>query len=221
MFTKASPTFLRASLLRIAAALAVLFGAAALVPAPATEARAQGRVDSRLLSRAQSVTGDSFRVYAVTPRGARVYAVARPRVETLRAIDSGLSDLFAVARRRGYSNRLNHSDYTIFIGRPDRTHSASGAYSPDIAVGAAQYAGSVYDQGGFVYAAGMVLSMQPGAFVIAEHERDWGRVRDVTRFEGEHIVLYHNDRALYRRTADHSRGGGHPIVQYASRLPAR
>ena len=214
MFTKASQTFLRATLLRIAAALAVTFGSAALIFAPAVEARAQGRgVDHRLLSRAQSVTGDTFRFAGVTPRGARVYSVTRPRAETLRAIDSGLGDLFAVARRRGYANRLSHSDYTIFIGRPDRTRSASGAYSPDIAVGAAQYAGSVYDQGGFVYAAGMVLSMQPGAFVIAEHERDWGRVRDVTRFEGEHIVLYHNDRNLYRRTADHSQGGGHPILR--------
>jgi hypothetical protein len=215
MFTKASQEFLRASLLRTMTAFVVAFGAVALVGASATEARAQQvrGVDYRLLSRAQQVTGDTFRVAGTTPRGVRVYAVARPRPETLRAIDNGLGDLFAVARRRGYANRLNYSDYTVFIGRPDRTQSANGAYSPDIAVGAAQYAGSVYDQGGFVYAAGMVLSMQPGAFVIAEHGRDWQRVRDVTRFEGEHIVLYHNDRALYRRTADHSQGGGHPILQ--------
>jgi hypothetical protein len=215
MFTKASQTFLRAALLRIVTTLAVAFGALAFVASAGVEARAQQArgVDYRLISRAQSVTGDTFRVAGTTPRGVRVYAVARPRPETLRAIDNGLGDLFAAARRRGYGNRLNYSDYTVFIGRPDRTRSESGAYSPDIAVGAAQYAGSVYDQGGYVYAAGMVLSMQPGAFVIAEHGRDWQRVRDVTRFEGEHIVLYHNDRALYRRTADHSQGGGHPVLQ--------
>ncbi|HEX5707104.1 MAG TPA: hypothetical protein VFX96_07400 [Pyrinomonadaceae bacterium] len=212
MFTKASQTCSKLALRRIIPALAVLFGA--LVASTGVEARAQGRgVDYRLVARAQSVTGDTFRVAGTTPRGVRVYAVTRPRAETLRAIDSGLADLFAVARRRGYANRTNYSDYTVFIARPDRTRSAGGAYSPDIAVGAAQYAGSVYDQGGYVYAAGMVLSMQPGAFVVAEHERDWQRVRDVTRFEGEHIVLYHNDRALYRRTADHSRGGSHPVLQ--------
>ncbi len=214
MFTKASRMFSKASLSRIVSALALMFGALAFNVASASEAHAQWRgVDSRLVARAQSVTGDTFRVAGATPRGVRVYAVARPRVETLRAIDNGLADLFAVARRRGYNNRLNYSDYTVFVARADRTRSSGGAYSPDIAVGAAQYAGSVYDQGGYVYAAGMVLAFQPGAFVIAEHERDWQRVRDVTRFEGEHIVLYHNDRVLYRRTADHSQGGSHPILQ--------
>jgi hypothetical protein len=33
------------------------------------------------------------------------------------------------------------------------------------------------------------------------------------RFEGEHLVLYFNDRALFNRTADHSTGGFHPILQ--------
>ena len=69
------------------------------------------------------------------------------------------------------------------------------------------------DQGGFVYAAGMVISFNPGAFIIAEHTRDLNRVSDVVRFEGEHIVLYQNDRRRYQQTADHSRGGGHPILQ--------
>jgi hypothetical protein len=38
------------------------------------------------------------------------------------------------------------------------------------------------------------------------------RITDVVRYEGEHIVLYHNDRRKYRQTADHSKGGGHPIL---------
>jgi len=58
-----------------------------------------------------------------------------------------------------------------------------------------------------------VLSMEPGAFLIAEHERDFGRIANVARYEGEHIVLFHNDRRLYQQSYDHSRGGGHPIVQ--------
>ncbi|MCV6037491.1 hypothetical protein OFP00_30895, partial [Escherichia coli] len=92
------------------------------------------------------------------------------------------------------------------------TKDREGRYSPDIAIPAAQYAGSIYDQGGFVYAAGMVLSFDPCAFIIAEHERDWERIADVVRYEGEHLVLFHNDPPLFRRTADHSRGGGHPIL---------
>jgi hypothetical protein len=185
------------------------------------DADAQGRraglqlrgTDARLIAQAEHYSGDQFRFETTTPNGVRVYAVNRPQTAVLRAIDSGLTELFSVARRHGYRQRLNFADYTVFIARADRTRDSAGAYSPDIALGAAQYAGSVYDKGGYVYAAGMVLSMEPSAFLIAEHERDFGRISNVARYEGEHIILYHNDRALYERTADHSRGGSHPILQ--------
>ncbi len=170
-------------------------------------------VDPRLLAVAQRYSGDSFTIETNTPRGVRVYAVNRPNAETLRAIDAGLAELFTVARRHGYNARTSFADYTVFIGRADRTRNSEGVYSPDVAIGAAQYAGSVYDKGGYVFAAGMVLSMEPGAFLIAEHKRDFGRVSNVARYEGEHIILYHNDRRLYSQTADHSRGGSHPIIQ--------
>ena len=169
--------------------------------------------DSRLMAQAERYSGDQFNVETRTPRGVRVYAVRQPNAATLRALDSGFAELFAVARRHGYGARTSFSDYTVFIGRADRTRDSAGAYSPDVALGAAQYAGSVYDQGGYVYAAGMVLSTEPAAFLIAEHDRDFGRVLNVARYEGEHIVLYHNDRRLYAQTADHSRGGAHPILR--------
>lgn len=180
---------------------------------PAPQPAQQRGADPRLVAMAQQYSGDRFEFESQTPRGVRVYSVSRPRVEALRAIDSGLSELFAVAARRGYRQGLNYSDYTVFIGRADRNRDSAGAYSPDIAVGAAQYRGSGYDQGGYVYAAGMVLSMAPGAFLIAEHERDFQRIANVARYEGEHIILYHNDRRLYQQTYDHSRGGSHPIIQ--------
>jgi hypothetical protein len=167
----------------------------------------------QLVAQAERISGDRFTYTGTTPRGAIVYGVNRPPAAMLAAIDKGLTDLFAVARKNGYSRRLNYSDYTVFIARPDRTKDSAGAYSPDIAVGAAQYAGSEYDQGGYIYAAGMVVSFNPGAFVIAENSRDLNRVSDVVRYEGEHIVLYHNDRRRFQQTADHSRGGGHPVLQ--------
>jgi hypothetical protein len=177
-------------------------------------ARASSRgVDTRLLAAAERYSGDRFQFEAQTPRGVRVYSVNRPRTEALNAIDAGLAELFAVSRRRGYNRMLDYSNYTVFIGRADRDRDSAGSYSPDIAVGAAQYAGSVYDKGGYVFAAGMVLANEPGAFLIAEHERDFGRISNIARYEGEHIVLYHNDRSLYARTADHSRGGSHPILK--------
>jgi hypothetical protein len=195
---------------------ALVLGTALTAPASTINpaASAQGRrVSGALAARAEQVTGDRFHFETQTPMGARVVSVSRQSQAMLRAVDQGLSELFAVARRRGYRQGLAHSDYTIFVGRADRVRDSAGAYSPDIAVGAAQYRGSVYDKGGYVYAAGMVLSMSPPAFVIAEHERDFGRVANVARYEGEHIVLYHNDRRLYSQTMDHSRGGGHPIIQ--------
>jgi hypothetical protein len=170
-------------------------------------------VHPQLVARAEQVTGDRFRVATVSPAGVTVVAVNEPRPEVLAAIDRGFSELFAVARRHGYRNHLNFSDYTVFVARADRTRDSSGQYSPDIAVPAGQYAGGYYDQGGFIYAAGMVLAFGPSAFVIAEHERDSSRISNIVRYEGEHIILYYNDRGLYQRTADHSRGGGHPILQ--------
>ena len=164
-------------------------------------------------AKAQQITGDRFNYSARTPRGAAVFSVSRPSAAVLNAIDSGLADLFAAARRNGYSRHLNYSDYTVYIGRADRTRDSTGQYSPDIAVGAAQYAGSKYDQGGYIYAAGMVVSFAPSAFVIAEHTSNFARISNVVRYEGEHIVLYYNDRQRYAQTADHSRGGGHPIFQ--------
>jgi hypothetical protein len=166
-----------------------------------------------LVSRAEQLTGDRFSVVTTTPLGVTVFARTTLRSDLLNAIDRGFAELFAVAQRHGYSTRLRFDDYTVFIGRADRTQDSRGQYSPDIAVPAQQYAGSDYDQGGFIYAAGMVLAFNPCAFVIAEHDRDLGRVSNVVRYEGEHVILYYNDRALYERTADHSRGGGHPILQ--------
>jgi hypothetical protein len=166
-----------------------------------------------VISEAQRITGDRFSFVARTRMGANVYAVNRPSAAMLSAIDQGLTDLFAVARRNRYSRRLNYQDYTIYIGRADRTRDSQGQYSPDIAVGAAQYAGSVYDQGGYIYAAGMVVATNPASFVIAEHTRNFDRVANVVRYEGEHLVLFHNDRQRYAATLDHSRGGGHPILQ--------
>ncbi len=176
-------------------------------------ARQAQNVDPQLVARAEQVTGDRFGVITRTPRGVTVIAVTAPRADVMSAIDRGFAELFMVAGRHGYRNHLNFSDYVVFIARADRTRDSSGQYSPDIAVPAGQYAGGYYDQGGFIYAAGMVLAFNPSAFVFAEHERDLSRISNVVRYEGEHIVLYYNDRALYQRTADHSRGGGHPILQ--------
>lgn len=178
-----------------------------------SDANAQSRTDRILINEAERISRDNFSFSTITSNGTKVFAVNKPSSRMLNAIDKGLEDLFAIARKNNYRNRLNFSDYTIFIANSDRTKNSAGQYSPDIAVPLNQYAGSIYDQGGFVYAAGIVVAHNPSAFMIAEHGRDFQRVSDVVRYEGEHLVLYHNDRRLYQQTADHSRGGGHPILK--------
>ncbi|QYO65236.1 hypothetical protein [Leptolyngbya sp. 7M] len=186
-----------------------LFILATVVMFSVVEVRSQNRL---VLAEAERVTGDRFSYATKSPRGANIYALNRPSAAMLNAIDKGLTDLFSVARKNGYTRRLRYSDYSIFIAKADRTKDSEGNYSPDIAVGAAQYAGTDYDQGGFIYAAGMVIAFDPMAFVIADHNTNTSRVADLVRYEGEHLVLYHNDRRRYAETADHSKGGGHPIL---------
>jgi hypothetical protein len=166
-----------------------------------------------VLNEAQRVSGDNFSFSARTPKGVNIYSVSKPSAAMLAAIDQGFTNLFVIARRHGYGKRLNYQDYSVFIAKPDRTKSAAGQYSPDIAIAAAQYAGTEYDKGGYIYAAGIVVALNPCTFLIAEHTKDLNRVSEVVRYEGEHLVLYHNDRRKYLETADHSKGGGHPILQ--------
>ena len=166
-----------------------------------------------VLNEAQRISGDQFTLVTRTPKGAYVYALKQPTAEMLAAIDRGLGSRFEVARNNRYRSRLKYRDYTIYIAKADREKDASGAYSPDIAVGAAQYTGTGYDKGGYIYAAGIVVALNPCAFMIAEHTKNLDRVANAVRYEGEHLVLYHNDRSRYLTTADHSKGGGHPILQ--------
>jgi hypothetical protein len=194
------------TLSRIAFVFAVVFAANLFVSA-------QSRAELGVLAEAERISRDNFEFVVRTPRGATVYGVKNPSSQMINAIDKGLTDLFAVARKNNYRKRLNYSDYVIFIANPDRQKNYEGNYSPDIAVGAAQYAGTIYDKGGYIYAAGMVVGYNPCAFLIGEHTKDFNRVSDVVRYEGEHIVLYHNDRRRYNETADHSKGGSHPILQ--------
>lgn len=194
----------------------LVLGTAAILlaePRPAAARIPYDNGDQQLIAEAEKVTGDQFVVVTSSPRGVRIFAIKLPNAELVRAIDSGLTELFEIARRHGYSLCARHADYTVFIGHADRTRNRDGQYSPDIAVGAEQYAGSIYDQGGYVFAAGMVLSMQPCAFIFAEHDHEWQRVINVARYEGEHLILYHNDRKRFDATMDHSRGGSHPILE--------
>ena len=173
---------------------------------------AQNYSDQNILIQAEQISGDKFIVVTRTIAGSIIYSTKQPSKDFLQAIDKGLTDLFAVARKNGYKTKLNYSDYTIFIAQPDRQTDADGNYSPGFAIPVKQYAGSIYDKGGFMYVAGMVINNNPCAFLITDYTKELNRVSDVVRYEGEHLILFHNDRKRYNETADHSKGGGHPIL---------
>ena len=161
---------------------------------------------------AEDASGDTFPFITRTDAGARVFSYKQPSANMLAAIDDGLTDLFEIARKNGYHKRLHYSDYTIFIARPDKTSDFSGNYIPAIMVGAAQYAGTEYDKGGYIYAAGMVLAFNPMAFIIADYTQKFEQAADVVRYEGEHLILYHNDRRRFSQTRDHNANNAHPIL---------
>src|SRR5215210_3486690 len=93
----------------------------------------QGNLDRKLIAYAEQISGDTFPVETRTARGVRVFARTQPRAEVLRAIDSGFTELFQIARRHGYTRRLSYTDYTVFIGKADRVKDSQGSYSPDVA----------------------------------------------------------------------------------------
>lgn len=167
----------------------------------------------RLVAVAEETTGDKFTVITKSKKGVVIYAVTKPTKQMLAAIDKGLKDLFAISKKYKFRNRTKHKDYVVFIAKPDRLTDSDGNYIPNFSIPVRQYAGTDYDKGGFMYAAGIVLGYDPCAFIIAENEKKLEQVSEVVRFEGEHLVLFHNDRKRYDETADHSRGGGHPILK--------
>ena len=167
----------------------------------------------KLIQVAEATSNDKFNFGTKSRKGAIIYGVSKPTKEMLAAIDKGLDGLFAVARKNGYYSHLRYSDYIIFIAKPDRLTDSDGNYIPNFAIPVRQYAGTAYDKGGYMYAAGIVLAFSPSAFMIAENAKKLEQVSEVVRYEGEHLVLYYNDRAKYEATADHSKGGGHPILK--------
>ena len=174
---------------------------------------AQISIPRGLITKAETLSGDKFPFNAKTKKGAVVFSVEKPKQEILNAIDKGLDDLFKVAKKYNYNAKTKHIEYVIFIANADREKDSAGNYVPNFAIPVGSYAGSIYDKGGYMYAAGMVLWAEPCAFMIAKHTKKFENVSEVVRFEGEHLILYHNDRKRYNETADHSKGGGHPILQ--------
>ena len=72
-------------------------------------ALAQNYPDQNLLNQAEQISGDVFIIQKKTSKGAIVYSTKTPSKEFLEAVDKGLTELFAVARKNDYFSKLNFS----------------------------------------------------------------------------------------------------------------
>lgn len=152
-----------------------------------------------------------------TPRGVTVYAGGLVLSETQNTIDEALTELFEDARALGYTQKLDHSLYTITIKEDCIDRSGTMSWL----VNAPNYNNTEYDQNpdpsiGQVYAAEQVLFGLNGEpsmeYVICRGSKEL--MANTTRFGAEHIILFYNDFAKYKETATHLDGAGHPIIPH-------
>jgi hypothetical protein len=168
-------------------------------------------------NRMMQVDVSNCRISNTTPLGVKVLSVNPLHPELIPAIDGSLTELFAMCRRRGYTQKLNHDDYKIYVIPPEREYDSLGNYVPNFKLRADEYDGTVFDQNptpgiGEVYAAEYVAP-DFSCYVIAEYTRDFETTaRDAVRYGAEHIILKFNDEAEFNRTAFHGNGIGHPII---------
>jgi len=133
--------------------------------------------------------------------------------QEIAAIEAGLTECFARARTHNYDRPLNLSDYKVaIIGDCERSPEA-GIWS--FRVDAGPYAGTEWDMGGYVLAAGQVLTIgTPHGNIIAipEHQgTDLEELAQVAGYEAEHIILAHCDWPKFEATQVHGAGTGHPL----------
>lgn len=135
------------------------------------------------------------------------------------AIVDEFASCVEIAIRLGYTTKLHPSNYTIYELPSERDYNADGVYCPSFKVPiepGSSYDESQYDQvpgspGGWIYAAEKVLDLTKCEYAIAD-SNNYAYIRESVHNGWDHIILFHNDIDRYGQTADHSQGGGHPIV---------
>lgn len=162
-----------------------------------------------------------FETPAVPGSFPNVFSQAPLASDLRQGIIDAFAERTATARARGWTRGFDPSQYTIYVFPSVRDHDSNGTYSPSFQVfidAGSWYDGSIYDQepdspGGWIFAAEQVFTRGDeltNAFVIAMNDsRAYTEVATANALD--HLFAWHNDRALYERTKDHSQGGGHPL----------
>lgn len=157
----------------------------------------------------------ALKVVEHTPLGVKVNS--EKGFPLLNAIDDEFRAVQAIVAARGWV--INPAEYTVHIFASARDYNADNVYSPCFKLyisAGSWYDESDYDQekgkaGGWIYAAEWVVDLQAKRFVITQNNSAT-YTRECIHNGLDHIVLFHNDIDWYGRTADHSSGGGHPIL---------
>ena len=148
---------------------------------------------------------------AVTTKGATVFSRTAVNSQLLPLVDEGLDKLFDVSSRlNNYTTGLNHNQYNVYLfPRSFKCENAAFLVSAD---------GSPYDQSEWdkdprpgvctLCAAGMMVDPNDYGMLVVD---DVAIMPVIVRYEGEHLILYHNDRERFTATMYHI-GSGHPIM---------
>lgn len=157
-----------------------------------------------------------------TPKGARVYSyMADVSAECRRLIDEGMQRTFDIARKYGYSEGMSHDQYLVSVWPRSNKCEQPGFLRESLKVlVVGQDAPPSYDQGPYDKdpRPGFIQLCVAGEFRMFNNKLAISVVDDpamtfnAARYEAEHAVLWMNDPQKYSDTADHSQGGGHPIL---------
>ncbi len=165
------------------------------------------------------------RTFAITNKittslGTKVWVEDGAEIPSYAAIHAGLEACFEKARCKGYTGALSPSDYTIAVLKAAEERSSDGM--PALAIPAGEYAGTIYDKGGYILIAGQMLQAdhEDGNIIaIPEHSRAEAELTHlalIVDFEAEHIILAYNDGDEFERTKFHGGGISHPIIPLCS-----
>lgn len=173
-----------------------------------------------ILLRRKSVKSIEDRVFAIRDKRTQASGLviwvehgAEISADEVEAIETGLTQCFAKARLVGYDRPLRLSDYIVAIIADSIRSPESETWSYKLPAG--PYAGTEWDLGGYILAAGQMIAVgEPYGNIIAipdHHGTDFNQLAVIAMYEAEHIILAHCDGDKYEATKIHGQGQGHPL----------
>lgn len=156
--------------------------------------------------------------YVSSPRGTKVYPEAGVTADEkeLESIDIGLTTTFDKVRCN-YPNTpqkhpgFDYAEWEVALFVSEVTPGGNVAFR----VPCDGYCGTQYDQGGFIYAGGMVTGVVGDSYTISLPDvklDKYDGLANGAEFEAEHWWLATVDAAKYEATKIHGIGQGHPII---------